>query len=195
MTQAVLEIEQVSKSFAQRLILDNLTFSVRSGEVFGFLGPNGAGKTTLIKIILGFLSLDSGRILVEGLDIRRDYEAAMARMGGIIENPELYQDLSGQTNLEMSARLHPKVDAARIRAVVNLVGMQLRIRERVKKYSLGMKQRIGLAQALLHQPRLLILDEPTNGLDPAGIRELRNIWLTRKTLPCLLPATNWRKWN
>lgn len=173
--QAVLQINNLSKSFGRRKIIDNVSFDVYAGEVFGFLGPNGAGKTTTIKMIMGFLSTDGGVIRVSGYDLKHQYEKAMARMGGIVENPEMYKDLSGLTNLRMYARLHDGVDSARINEAVSLVGMQRHIREKVKKYSLGMKQRCGLAQAILHKPKLLILDEPTNGLDPAGIRDLRDI--------------------
>jgi ABC-2 type transport system ATP-binding protein len=173
--ESVLKIERLSKSFGRKKIIDDISFEVRAGEVFGFLGPNGAGKTTTLKMVMGFLSVDSGTISIAGKRIDEDYELAMEQLGGIVENPELYQDLTGKTNLEMYARLHKGVDKARIQEAAALVGMQGRMNEKVKKYSLGMKQRIGLAQSLLHKPRLLILDEPTNGLDPAGIRELRDI--------------------
>ncbi|OJU12825.1 MAG: bacitracin ABC transporter ATP-binding protein [Clostridiales bacterium 43-6] len=173
--EIVLQTENLSKSFGSRKIIDNISLSVYAGEVFGFLGPNGAGKTTTIKMIMGFLGIDSGSISVCGLNLKKDYENAMAQVGGIVENPEMYKTLSGLTNLKMYARLHDGVTPERIQEVVRLVGMEQRIKEKVKKYSLGMKQRVGLAQAILHRPKLLILDEPTNGLDPAGIRELRDI--------------------
>lgn len=173
--ETVLQINHLSKSFGKRKIIDDISFDVYAGEVFGFLGPNGAGKTTTIKMIMGFLNIDSGTIVVNGHDRCKEYEQAMARLGGIVENPEMYNDLSGRTNLEMYARLHDGVTRERIDEVIALVGMQNRSKDKIKKYSLGMKQRIGLAQALLHKPRILILDEPTNGLDPAGIKELRDI--------------------
>lgn len=172
---AVLQISHLSKSFGRKKIIDDISFDVFAGEVFGFLGPNGAGKTTTIKMIMGFLNIDSGSITINGYDRIREFEKAMTNLGGIVENPEMYNDLSGRTNLEMYARLHKGVTKARIDEVIALVGMQNRSQENVKKYSLGMKQRIGLAQALLHHPKILILDEPTNGLDPAGIKELRDI--------------------
>ena len=173
--EIVMQVTHLSKSFGQRKVIDDISFDVFSGEVFGFLGPNGAGKTTTIKMIMGFLNLDDGKILITGFDRVLDYEKAMANLGGIVENPEMYNDLSGMTNLEMYARLHHGVTRERIEEVITLVGMQNRIQDKVKKYSLGMKQRVGLAQALLHRPKILILDEPTNGLDPAGIKELRDI--------------------
>jgi len=176
--ETVLKIQNLSKSFGTRKVIDNISFDVYAGEVFGFLGPNGAGKTTTIKMILGFLKTDAGDITVDGLDLKKHYEEAMSHLGGIVENPEMYKDLSGLTNLKMYARLHDGVTRARIDEVVEMVGMQNRIGEKVKKYSLGMKQRLGLAQAILHKPKILILDEPTNGLDPAGIKELRDILKT-----------------
>jgi len=178
MSETVLQISNLSKSFGKKKIIDNISFEVYAGEIFGFLGPNGAGKTTTIKMIMGFLSVDEGQIVINGIDLKKNYEKAMSNLGGIVENPEMYKDLSGQTNLEMYGRLHEGVTKERIKEVVELVGMQNRIKDKVKRYSLGMKQRIGLAQAILHHPRVLILDEPTNGLDPAGIKELRDILKT-----------------
>ncbi len=173
--ETILSIRDLVKRFGRRTVIDQISLDVQAGEVFGFLGPNGAGKTTTIKMVMGFLRPDAGRIHVAGYDLMRDYEKAMAQLGGIVENPEMYNDLSGKVNLQMYARLHGTVSPTRIREVVRWVGMENRIDEKVKKYSLGMKQRVGLAQAILHHPRLLILDEPTNGLDPTGIRELRDI--------------------
>jgi ABC-2 type transport system ATP-binding protein len=126
-------------------------------------------------MIMGFLDIDSGEILVNGINLRKNFEKAMSKIGGIVENPEMYKDISGITNLKMYARLQSNISKERINEVVRIVGMENRIHEKVKKYSLGMKQRIGLAQAILHRPKILILDEPTNGLDPAGIKELRDI--------------------
>lgn len=172
--EALLEIKHLSKSFGRRKVVDDISFDVFGGEVFGFLGPNGAGKTTTIKLIMGFLFADAGDIVVNHVSLGHHYEKAMSYLGGIVENPEMYKDFSGKTNLEMYARLHG-VERSRVDEVVEMVGMTSRINEKVKKYSLGMKQRVGLAQALVHKPRVLILDEPTNGLDPVGIRELRDI--------------------
>lgn len=173
--EAVLKIRNLNKSFKKRHIIKNISFDVNSGEVFGFLGPNGAGKTTTIKMVMGFLFPDSGEILINDLDIKKSFEDAMAGLGGIVEIPEMYKNLSGMTNIQMYARLHENISQERIDEVVEMVGMTNWINEKVGKYSLGMKQRIGLAQALVHSPKLLILDEPTNGLDPNGIKELRDI--------------------
>ena len=170
----VLRLENVCKSFGHRPVVKNFSFAVGEGEIFGFLGPNGAGKTTTIKMVLGLLAADSGTILVNGHDIENDFEAAMSGISGIVENPDMYGYLSGYDNLMIQARACG-ADPRRIDEVVTLVGMQMRIKEKFKSYSLGMKQRLGVAQALLHNPKIMILDEPTNGLDPAGIKEFRDL--------------------
>ena len=157
------------------MAVDNVSFDVYPGEVFGFLGPNGAGKTTIIKSVMGFIQPDKGTIVINGHNAKKEYEKAMSSIGGIVENPEMYSNLSAYLNLKMYAKLHDNISKERIDEVLELVGLKERAKEPVKKYSLGMKQRIGLAQALLHKPRMLILDEPTNGLDPAGIHQLRDI--------------------
>lgn len=173
--EEMLKIEHLTKIYGKRRVVDDATFSVSAGEVFGFLGPNGAGKTTTIKMVMGFLFPDAGEITIAGYNLRKNYEKAMASLGGIVENPEMFKEFSGRKNIEMYARIHGKISKERIDQVIRLVGMDSRANDKVKKYSLGMKQRIGLAQALVHEPKLLILDEPTNGLDPAGIKELREI--------------------
>ena len=175
MQEALLTLRNLSKSFGKRRVIDNISFDVYGGEVFGFLGPSGAGKTTTIKMVMGFLHPDNGDIIIGGNSLKKHYEKAMGCLGGIVENPEMYKNLSGRTNIEMYARIHGKIPKERIDEVINLVGMSARAHEKVKRYSLGMKQRIGLAQALVHHPKVLILDEPTNGLDPVGIKELRDI--------------------
>ena len=170
----ILDIENVSKSFGKKKIIDNISLKVNTGEVFGFLGPNGAGKTTTIKMIMGLLSIDSGKILINGFNVSKDFEKAMMYIGGIVENPDMYGYLSGYQNLKLHARIYG-VGNDRINEVVKLVSLEKRIKDKVSKYSLGMKQRLGLALALLHNPKVLILDEPTNGLDPSGIKDLRDI--------------------
>jgi ABC-2 type transport system ATP-binding protein len=172
---AAMKVTNASKSFGRKKVIDNVSFEIYPGEVFGFLGPNGAGKTTMIKMIMGFLSMDEGSVEIGGFDKDKYYEKAMSSIGGIVENPEMYKDMTGRQNLQMYARLQNNISKDRVNEVLNIVGMQERANDKVKKYSLGMKQRIGVAQAMVHNPRVLILDEPTNGLDPAGIRELRDI--------------------
>lgn len=172
---SVLKVDNLVKYFGKKLIIDNLSIEVNSGEVYGFLGPNGSGKTTTIKMILGLLDMDSGSISIAGFDRQKDFEKALACIGGIVENPDTYGYLTAYKNLEQYQRAHGKIDKKRIDEVIKLVGLGARAKDRVKRYSLGMKQRLGLAQAIIHHPQILILDEPTNGLDPAGIRELRDI--------------------
>ncbi len=170
-----LKIQNLNKTIGKRHILHDISFEAYKGEVFGFLGPNGAGKTTTIKIAVGLLSLDDGIIQVDGFDVKKNYEKALAKIGGIVENPEMYKYLTGMENLKQYARIRQGVTQERIDEVVKIVGLSNRINEKVGKYSLGMRQRLGVAQAILHHPSVLILDEPTNGLDPAGIKELRDI--------------------
>lgn len=173
--KTVLKIDNVSKTMGKRKVIDNISFETYAGEVFGFLGPNGAGKTTTIKMVLGLLEMDEGKISICGWNIKKQFEKAMSNVGGIVENPETYNYLTGLQNLKQYKRMRKGISDERLWEVIRLVGLENRIKERVKKYSLGMKQRLGLAQAIMHKPKLLILDEPTNGLDPAGIREMRDI--------------------
>jgi ABC-2 type transport system ATP-binding protein len=174
MQQPILQLTNVSKRIGKRTIIDQMSFEVPRGEVFGFLGPNGAGKTTTIRMIVGLMSITEGEIVINGESIRSNYEQAISYVGGIVENPEMYKYLSGYDNLLHYSRMHKGISPQRIMEMVELVGLKSRIHDKVKSYSLGMRQRLGVAQALLHKPQLLILDEPTNGLDPAGIRELRD---------------------
>jgi ABC-2 type transport system ATP-binding protein len=172
--ESVLQLKNVTKTIGRRKIVDDLSFTVQRGEVFGFLGPNGAGKTTTIRLIVGLMRLTAGEVLINGHSIKTDFANAIMKVGAVVENPELYKFLTGYQNLVHFARLIPGIGRERIDEVVKLVRMESRIHEKVSKYSLGMRQRLGIAQALLRKPQLLILDEPTNGLDPAGIREMRD---------------------
>ncbi len=174
MNEPIVTLQNVTKRIGGKTIIDKLSFQVPQGEVFGFLGPNGAGKTTTIRMMVGLMSLSEGDILIGGHSIRTDFEKAIKQVGAIVENPEMYKFLSGWNNLVHYARMVPGITHHRIAEVVKLMGLENRIHDKVKTYSLGMRQRLGVAQAVLHKPRLLILDEPTNGLDPAGIRELRD---------------------
>ncbi|MCB2294089.1 ABC transporter ATP-binding protein [Clostridium algoriphilum] len=169
----IVQIKNVTKKIGKKLIIDDLTFDVHSGEVFGFLGPNGAGKTTTIKMLLGLMTMTKGEIYIDGANVEKDFEKAIARVGGIIENPDLYKYLTGYQNLVHFWRMYPDVKKERIDEVIKIVGLDKRIHDKIKTYSLGMRQRLGVAQALINSPKLLVLDEPTNGLDPAGIHELR----------------------
>jgi ABC-2 type transport system ATP-binding protein len=171
--EAVLSVEHLTKKIGARTIVDDVSFEVKAGEIFGFLGPNGAGKTTTIRMLVGLIKPTSGSIVIGGYNLQSDFLQAIKQVGCIVENPELYPYLTGRENLEHFARMIDGIDTKRIEEVVRLVELDKRIDETVKTYSLGMRQRLGIAQALLGDPQLLILDEPTNGLDPAGIRELR----------------------
>lgn len=171
--KTVLELKNVSKIMGNKALVEDISFKINEGEIFGFLGPNGAGKTTTIKMITGLYSISKGEIYIDGKSVRKEFEKALNGVGGIIENPEMYGYLSGRDNLRLYARMHGGIKKERIDEVVSLVKLGNRIDDKVSKYSLGMRQRLGVAQALLHNPKLLILDEPTNGLDPMGIKELR----------------------
>ncbi|MBE7682408.1 ABC transporter ATP-binding protein [Paenibacillus sp. P13VS] len=169
----VLSVQHLKKKIGRKWIIKDVTFEVKPGEIFGFLGPNGAGKTTTIRMLVDLIKPTEGNIKVCGYDVNRDPERALQYVGSIVENPEVYTYLTGWENLEHFARMQPGVDHARIQEVVDIVRLDQRIHDKVRTYSLGMRQRLGIAQALLGRPRLLILDEPTNGLDPKGIKELR----------------------
>jgi ABC-2 type transport system ATP-binding protein len=177
MEKTILKCENLSKKFGKKLILKNVSFAMKEGDILGFIGPNGAGKTTTIKLILGLQNITQGKVTINGYDIEKQFTKAIAKVGAIVENPDLYMYLSGFENLKLIANLYPKIDTKRIDEVVKLVRLENRIKDKVSKYSLGMRQRLGIAQAILHKPDLLILDEPTNGLDPEGIKEMRELLL------------------
>ena len=174
MANTVLEIKNLSKSFGKRKVIDDISLEVKEGEIYGFLGPNGSGKTTTIKMILRLIDNDAGEIKVNGYDTKKQFEQAMEYIGAIVENPDMYKYMTGRDNLKLHARIR-NVDSERIDEMLELVELKERADDKVRKYSLGMKQRLGLALTLLHKPKVLILDEPTNGLDPAGIKKLRDI--------------------
>lgn len=173
MDEITLSVKGLRKVIGKREIIHKLDFDLKRGEVFGFLGPNGAGKTTTIRMLVGLIKPTAGTIQICGYDLHKQFPEALSQLGCIVENPELYSYLSGWGNLQYFARMMDGVDEARMNEVVRLVGLSARIQDKVKTYSLGMRQRLGIAQALLGRPKVLILDEPTNGLDPSGIREMR----------------------
>ncbi|MDQ1909355.1 ABC transporter ATP-binding protein [Paenibacillus sp. GD4] len=173
MPEVVLSVDRVKKRIKNREIIKGISFEVYAGEIFGFLGPNGSGKTTTIRMLVDLIRPTEGTIQICGYDVHKQHNQALQYVGCIVENPELYSYLTGWENLEHFARMLPGVNEKRIHEVVEIVGMDKRIHDVVKTYSLGMRQRLGIAQALLNNPKLLILDEPTNGLDPQGIKELR----------------------
>lgn len=173
--ETILKCEKLCKTFGKKEILKNVSLEVKQGDILGFIGPNGAGKTTTIKLILGLQSITSGKVNINGYDIEKEFKHAIKKVGAIVENPDMYMYLSGYQNLELVANLYKGVTKGRIDEVVKLVKLEKRIDDKVSKYSLGMRQRLGIAQAILHKPNLLILDEPTNGLDPEGIKEMREL--------------------
>ncbi|HET7451556.1 MAG TPA: ABC transporter ATP-binding protein [Thermoanaerobaculia bacterium] len=172
---AVLEARSLTKRLGGREVVSAVSFAVEPGEIFGFLGPNGAGKTTTVRMLTGLVRPDAGTAVIAGFDVRREFESAMRHVGAIVESPDLYGELTGRENLELFARMIGRDAARRIPDLGALVSLAARLDDRVSTYSLGMRQRLGLAQALLGDPRVLILDEPANGLDPAGIREVREL--------------------
>lgn len=174
MSNAAVKIKNLYKTMGKYEILHGISFEAYEGEVFGFLGPNGAGKTTTIKILTGLTSIDEGEVSVAGFDISKKFEKAMENIGAIVENPELYKHMTGRQNIMQFARIR-KVSKERVDEVVKLVGLENWIDKKISKYSLGMRQRLGLAISIMHKPKVLILDEPTNGLDPQGIKLLRDI--------------------
>ena len=169
----LLECINLCKSFGKKQILKNVSFSINEGDILAFIGPNGSGKTTTIKLILGLQKIDSGEVLINGLDITKNFEDAIRQVGAIVENPDSYMYLTGWQNLRLIADYYGNISDEDINELVKYVGLESRINDKVNKYSLGMRQRLGIARALLNKPNILILDEPTNGLDPEGIKDLR----------------------
>ena len=171
----VLRLNNLTKRYGQRTAVNNLNLSIKRGEIFGFLGPNGAGKTTTIRMIFGLATPTEGTIEIFGQNAIQQRASVLPRVGALIETPALYLYMSGRNNLRAVASTLGGVSDARIDEVLKIVGLYGRQKDRVKTYSLGMKQRLGVAIALLQDPDLLILDEPANGLDPAGIVEMRDL--------------------
>ena len=174
MDKSVLELKNISKKLKGKNILKNINLTVNPSEIFGFLGPNGAGKTTTIRIIAGLVKPTTGSVTICGHSLKSEFNDALSKVGCIIEGPDLYKYFTGMENLEQFAAMK-NVDKKRIYEVLEMVGLQHRANDKVGTYSLGMRQRMGIAQALLSKPKLLILDEPTNGLDPAGIADFRQL--------------------
>ncbi len=171
----VLSINNITKKIKQKEIIKGISFSIEEGEIYGFLGPNGAGKSSTLRMIVGLSKPTTGNITICGHSVTKDFVRAMENVGCIIERPDLYNYISGYSNLEMLSSMSRTVSHSDIMKAVELVGLEYRINDKVNTYSMGMKQRLGLAQALIHHPKLLILDEPMNGLDPKGIFTFRKI--------------------
>ena len=171
----ILECRSLCKNFGKKQILKDVSFEIKEGDILGFIGPNGAGKTTTIKLILGLQSITSGKVYINGYNVEKEFTKAIKKVGAIVENPDMYMYMSGYDNLKLVSNMYKGIGTKRIDEVVKLVKLENRINDKVSKYSLGMRQRLGIAQAILHKPNLLILDEPTNGLDPEGIKEMREL--------------------
>lgn len=171
----ILKCDNLKKQVKEKVIVENISFSMDNGDVVGLIGPNGAGKTTIIKLILGLIKITEGKVSINGYDIEKDFIKAIEKVGAIVETPDLYMYLSGYDNLKITANNYKNISKERINEVVKLVGLENRIKDKVSTYSLGMRQRLGIAEAIINSPELLILDEPTNGLDVDGIIEMRNL--------------------
>lgn len=171
----ILKVENLCKRFGKKSILKNISFEINEGDILAFIGPNGAGKTTTVKCLLGLQKITSGTVSINGYDIKKHFIKAIEKVGSIIESPDVYMYLSGYDNLKLQASMYKNVTEDDIIRVITLVGLENRIYDKVSKYSLGMRERLGIAIALLNSPNLLILDEPTNGLDPEGIKDLREL--------------------
>lgn len=179
--QTIIKVRNLSKKFGAFEAVKNVSFTVNKGDVFGFLGPNGAGKSTTIRCLLSLISPDNGSIELFGKSLQRNRSEILANIGSIIEKPDFYKYLSAQKNLEIFARISgADVSKKEIHEMLDFVGLGDRAKHKVKGFSHGMKQRLGIAQTLLHKPELIILDEPTTGLDPQGIIEIRNLILRLK---------------
>jgi ABC-2 type transport system ATP-binding protein len=175
MSEIALQTEQLTKRFGARIAVDGLTMSVERGDIYGFLGPNGAGKSTTLRMLLGLVRPTSGVIKFPVRGSGWEYLRARSRVGAIIETPAFYENFSGRRNLQLLASLSGGVSKKRVEEVLEIVELRDRARDPVKVYSYGMRQRLGIAQALLPTPDLISLDEPTNGLDPQGIKQTRNL--------------------
>lgn len=171
----ILKCDNLKKQVKEKVIVEKISFSMDKGDVVGLIGPNGAGKTTIIKLILGLIKITDGKVSINGYDIEKDFIKAIEKVGAIVETPDLYMYLSGYDNLKITANNYKNISKERINEVVKLVGLENRIKDKVSTYSLGMRQRLGIAEAIINSPELLILDEPTNGLDVDGIIEMRNL--------------------
>lgn len=171
----VLEIDSLKKLYRNGRGIENVSLRVNRGDVVGLLGPNGSGKTTTMRAVTGLTIPDSGTVKIFGIDIYEDYEKASEKVGSLIEMPALYGDLSAYQNLKMAKRLHNNIDEDRIQYILKLVRLERYQKDKVCRFSLGMRQRLGLALALLSDPELIILDEPANGLDIEGIVHVREI--------------------
>lgn len=183
-----IKVRNISKEINGRKILDNINFDIYEGEIVGLVGPNGAGKSTLLKIMSGLYPNDEGLVEYYSIDLKHNYEKAMSLVGTLIESPDLYKNLSGFDNLELFKSMFKDVDEKRIKEIVEIVEMEKHLGKKFKTYSLGMKERLGIAASLINKPKILILDEPTNGLDPIGVKNVMNLLKEMKGTTILISS-------
>lgn len=179
MSSLIMEVNKVTKRIGKRDIIRESSFTLEKGKIYGFIGPNGAGKTTMMRMMTGLIRPTSGHIRIDSFDVQSERKRALSKVGAIIESPVFFEYMTGRQVLRNLSRLHPQISSsqreAHLEQLLQTVGLQNRGDDRVKTYSLGMKQRLGIAQSMLGEPEILLLDEPSNGLDPIGMRELRDI--------------------
>lgn len=186
--QKAITVRNISKSINAKKILKNISFDVYEGEIVGLVGPNGAGKSTLLKVMTGLYSYDEGEIYYYNYNLKDDFEKAMSIIGTLIESPDLYKNLSGKSNLELFKTMFKNIDEETIKEIVNIVEMEKYLGKKFKTYSLGMKERLGIANALINKPKILILDEPTNGLDPLGIKKIMDTFKSMKDTTIIISS-------
>lgn len=174
-TRFILEIENLHKSYGPKKVIDNVNLTVSRGDVLGFIGPNGAGKTTTIRLILGLIYPDQGSIKIGGYNIGKDFNKAISQVGAMVEMPKFYPFLTGYQNLALTANLHPHIPQSKIRDILGMAGLAETAGNLVRTYSQGMKQRLGIARAIVNNPRIVFLDEPMNGLDPQGMLDVKEL--------------------
>ncbi|WP_070119341.1 ABC transporter ATP-binding protein [Bacillus marinisedimentorum] len=171
----VLSVKDLTKSFAGKTVVKDVSFSIQKGDIYGFLGPNGAGKTTTIRMILGLIHKTRGKVIINGFDMDENFKQGINNVGAVVETPKFYLNMTAVQNLKVIANLHSHISAARIDEVLEIAGLSESKHKKVKAFSLGMKQRLGIAMALLNEPTIVFLDEPTNGIDPQGVIETRSL--------------------
>lgn len=181
-------VRNISKTINGKKILHDINFDIYEGEIVGLVGPNGAGKSTLMKIMTGLYTYDSGSVCYYNYELKNDFEKAMSMIGTLIEYPDLYYNLSGKRNLEIFKTMFKNVDEETVEEIVKIVEMEKYLGKKFKTYSLGMKERLGIASALINKPKILILDEPTNGLDPVGIKKVMNMLKSMKDTTIIISS-------
>lgn len=183
-----IKVRGISKTINNKLILDNINFDIYEGEIVGLVGKNGSGKSTLMKIMSGLYSYDNGEIYYYDYNLKKDYEKAISIVGTLIESPDLYRDLSGSENLKIFKKMFKNIDEEQIKEIVRIVEMEKFLGRKFKTYSLGMKERLAIATSLINKPKILILDEPTNGLDNIGIKKLLDLLKNMKDTTILISS-------